>query len=213
MTDADLREVVPWIPPRTVSRFHVAGARAADPVAGIYVDTFITPDDLALAPTRHLVAKVHDGIRAAEREGARVATLGGFSSILLEAAARPPVSTLVLTTGNTLTATLIVSGIERAAREEHEHGFPLSLIQRRKRLSIIHQDKSAATRPAVTTARSSGLGSPRAPEPLVARELQQMAGALGDRKVDEFSVRQFHRVPTGGLEGLEHCVRPGHLVL
>ena len=65
LTDAELREVVPWIPPRTVSRFHVAAAPATDPVAGIYVDTFITPDDLALGPTRHLMAKVYDGIRAA----------------------------------------------------------------------------------------------------------------------------------------------------
>jgi fatty aldehyde-generating acyl-ACP reductase len=116
LTDADLREVVPWIPPRTISRFHVAAGPAADPVAGIYVDTFITPDELALGPTRRLVAKVHDGIRAAEREGARVATLGGFTSILLEAMDQPPAGNLVLTTGNTLTAALIVRGIERAAR-------------------------------------------------------------------------------------------------
>ena len=91
LTDTGLREVVPWIPPRTVTRFHVAAAPAEDPVAGIYIDTFITPDDLALGPTRQLLAKVHDGIRAAEREGARVATLGGFTSILLEAMAQPPV--------------------------------------------------------------------------------------------------------------------------
>jgi fatty aldehyde-generating acyl-ACP reductase len=116
VTDAVLRETVPWIPPRTVTRFHVAAAPAAPPVSGIYVDTFITPDDLALAPTRRLLAKVHDAIRAAEREGARVATLGGFASILLEAMPQPPVGNLVLTTGNTLTAALIVRGIERAAR-------------------------------------------------------------------------------------------------
>ena len=116
LTDTGLREVVPWIPPRTVTRFHVAAAPAADPVSGIYIDTFITPDDLALGPTRQLLAKVHDAIRAAEREGARVATLGGFTSILLEAMAQPPVGNMVLTTGNTLTAALIVRGIERAAR-------------------------------------------------------------------------------------------------
>jgi fatty aldehyde-generating acyl-ACP reductase len=116
LTDAELREVVPWIPPRTISRFHVAADPAADPVAGIYIDTFITPNELALGPIRPLLAKVRDGIRAAEREGARVATLGGFTSILLEAMAQPPVDNLVLTTGNTLTAALIVRGIERAAR-------------------------------------------------------------------------------------------------
>lgn len=116
LTDAVLREVVPWIPPRTVTRFHVGATPATPQVSGIYVETFITPDDLALGPTRPLLAKVHGAIRAAEREGARVATLGGFTSILLEAMAHAPVGDIVLTTGNTLTTALIVRGIERAAR-------------------------------------------------------------------------------------------------
>lgn len=116
LSDSELRELVPWIPPRTVTRFHVAAAPAAHPVSGIYVDTFLTPDDLALGPTRHLLARVDAAIRAAEREGARVATLGGFTSILLEAMAQPPLADLILTTGNTLTAALIVRGVERAAR-------------------------------------------------------------------------------------------------
>lgn len=122
MTDSQLREVVPWIPARTVSRFKVASAPASVSTSGIYVDTFITPDDLALGSPRRLVAKVHDAIRAAEQEGARVATLGGFTSILLEATAERPLSNTVLTTGNTLTAALIVRGIERAA---HLLGRPL----------------------------------------------------------------------------------------
>jgi predicted amino acid dehydrogenase len=116
LTDTELREIVPWIPPRTVSRLEVAAARDAAPVHGIYIETFITPTELALRPTRRVLEKVRDGIRAAEREGVRVATLGGFTSILLEAMGAEPSSRLALTTGNTLTAALIVRGVERAAQ-------------------------------------------------------------------------------------------------
>jgi fatty aldehyde-generating acyl-ACP reductase len=115
LTEAELREIVPWIPPRTVSRLTVAAAPGGRPVHGIYIDTFITPDELARRPTRRVLDKVRDGIKAAEREGARVATLGGFTSILLEAMVREPEGGMALTTGNSLTAALIVRGVERAA--------------------------------------------------------------------------------------------------
>ncbi len=115
LTETELREIVPWIPPRTVGRLTVAAAPNASPIHGIYIDTFITPDELAVRPTRRVLDKVRDGIRAAEREGARVASLGGFTSILAEAMAIPCDGTLALTTGNTLTTALIVRGVERAA--------------------------------------------------------------------------------------------------
>jgi fatty aldehyde-generating acyl-ACP reductase len=85
-------------------------------VHGIYIDTFITPDELARRPTRRVLEKVRDGIKAAEREGVRVATLGGFTSILLESMALESDGGVVLTTGNTLTAALIVRGVERAVK-------------------------------------------------------------------------------------------------
>lgn len=115
LTDAELREVVPWIPPRTVSRLHVAAADDSAEVAGIYIETFITPDELAMPLNRRILEKVRDGIKAAEREGARVVTLGGFTSILLEGTNYQPIDGFALTTGNSLTAALIVRGIERAA--------------------------------------------------------------------------------------------------
>ncbi|HEV2080070.1 MAG TPA: hypothetical protein VGR19_09290, partial [Allosphingosinicella sp.] len=84
-------------------------------VQGVYVDTFITPDEIAARPTRAIVDKVRQGIAAAEREGVRLVTLGGFTSILVEAMAIRSDGPVALTTGNTLTAALIVRGIERAA--------------------------------------------------------------------------------------------------
>ena len=119
LTEAELREIVPWIPPRTVSRLTVGAAPDAARLHGVYIDTFITPDELARRPTRRVLEKVRDGIRAAEREGVRVATLGGFTSILLESMAPEPAGGVALTTGNTLTAALIVRGVERALKLLH----------------------------------------------------------------------------------------------
>jgi fatty aldehyde-generating acyl-ACP reductase len=116
LTEAELREIVPWIPPRTVSRLTVAAAPDAVRLHGVYIDTFITPDELARRPTRRVLDKVRDGIKAAEREGVRVATLGGFTSILLESMIPESNGCVALTTGNTLTAALIVRGVERALR-------------------------------------------------------------------------------------------------
>lgn len=115
LSDVELREVVPWIPPRTVSRLRVSPTPDAETVPGVYIDTFITPDELAQRPTRRILGKVRDGLRAAEREGARLVTLGGFTSILFDGIGFTPHEDIVVTTGNTLTAALIVRGVERAA--------------------------------------------------------------------------------------------------
>jgi fatty aldehyde-generating acyl-ACP reductase len=113
-----LRELVPWIPPRTAARATFCSYPSGQKASGVYVETFITPDELSGGETGGRLAKVEAGIRYAAREGARVVALGGFTSILLEAK-RAAVSSSVpaLTTGNTLTAAYIVKGVERAARQ------------------------------------------------------------------------------------------------
>jgi predicted amino acid dehydrogenase len=110
-----LKSLLPWIPPRTVSRFAVNGGDLARSVEGIYVDAFLAPEALAQPAGRALLRRVEEAITAAEREGARIATLGGFTSILYEVreAARPD-RQIAITTGNSLTAALIVRGVERA---------------------------------------------------------------------------------------------------
>jgi len=113
----DLREIFPWIPPRTVERFTIASPSAGQPARGVYVETFIPPDRLGPSALRANIRKVEAAIGCAAREGARVASLGGFTSILMERrrgrAGFP--EGLALTTGNSLTAGFIVRGVERAA--------------------------------------------------------------------------------------------------
>lgn len=72
----EIRTIIPWIPPRTVSRFSVAAAERSARITGVYIDTFISPDELGGRPTRGMLGKVADAIRAAEREGVSVMTLG-----------------------------------------------------------------------------------------------------------------------------------------
>jgi predicted amino acid dehydrogenase len=110
----DLRSLVKWIPPRTLSRFDVGSGSTR--ARGIFVDTFISPDELAGGANRQVIAKVRDALKVAEREDVALVTLGGFTSIMLEADRLAGSSTIPLTTGNTLTAALIVRGVERAVR-------------------------------------------------------------------------------------------------
>lgn len=83
----------------------------------MYVETFIPPDRLGMASLRTNLGKVESAISCAAREGARVASLGGFTSIILERSHRSvdTVGKVALTTGNSLTAGFIVRGVERAA--------------------------------------------------------------------------------------------------
>lgn len=113
LPDEELRSIVPWLPPRTVCRV-IVQSKSGGTASGIYVDSFIPPDRLDSQFLRENLARVLEAAEYVTKEGARVATLGGFSSILLEGRVdRLPARTR-FTTGNTMTVALIVRGIERA---------------------------------------------------------------------------------------------------
>jgi fatty aldehyde-generating acyl-ACP reductase len=119
LEDSDLRDIFGWIPPRTVERLTIGSPRRGRRARGVYVETFIAPDRLVPSALRINLAKVDAAIACAAREGARVASLGGFTSILMERGRterRGDASNgMALTTGNSLTAGFIVRGVERAA--------------------------------------------------------------------------------------------------
>jgi len=114
--DSDIPSLIDHIPPRVTSRFIVGKRPDGSRLESIYVETFIRPDDLIGRFNRATLDKVGRAIAAAGREGARIATLGGFTSILVEAGAEIPDDAPVLTSGNSLTAALIIHGVERALR-------------------------------------------------------------------------------------------------
>lgn len=109
-----VREIMPWIPARTIARMVMRSVPDERTVRGVYIESFITPDELGPGTLRQAIGKVRDAIRCAVREGAKVAALGGFTSIVIEGQEELH-GGIALTTGNTLTAAFIVKGLERAA--------------------------------------------------------------------------------------------------
>jgi fatty aldehyde-generating acyl-ACP reductase len=114
LPDDEIRDILPWIPPRAVCR--VAVKSIADTEAhGLYIDSFISPDRLDAACVRENLTRVRAAAAYAIKAGARIVSLGGFSSILLEGKfdQLPPGHHTVFTTGNTLTVAFIVQGLEK----------------------------------------------------------------------------------------------------
>lgn len=111
----DVREIVPFLPPRTVCRVTVF-SRDGSRAQGVYVDAFLSPDRLEEGAPREKIHRIREAASYARREGAPVAALGGFSSIVLEGNVDllPDHDDVAFTTGNTLTVAYIVKAVERA---------------------------------------------------------------------------------------------------
>ena len=116
----DARDILPWIPPRPVCRIEIASSTGAI-ARGVYIDAFLPPDRLSQTSARAHLQRIRQALDCAIREGARVATLGGFTSILLEAnSERMPSGPTAFTTGNTLTVAYIVKALERIASHSNK---------------------------------------------------------------------------------------------
>src|SRR5713226_6269134 len=114
LPDDEIKEILPWIPPRAVC--HVdAGSIAGAKARGLYIDSFIPPDRLEAAYVHDNIARVRGAAAYAIKAGAKIVSLGGFSSILIEGNfdQLPERRDTVFTTGNTLTVGFIVQGIKK----------------------------------------------------------------------------------------------------
>jgi fatty aldehyde-generating acyl-ACP reductase len=124
LPEDEIRDILPWIPPRAVCHVEVGsivGARSEGvkivgaKACGLYIDSFIPPDRLEAAYVHENIARVRGAAACAIKAGAKIVSLGGFSSILIEGNfdQLPDKHDTVFTTGNTLTAGLIVQGIKK----------------------------------------------------------------------------------------------------
>ncbi|MBP6025228.1 hypothetical protein [Ferruginibacter sp.] len=110
-----IKGIFSFIPPRDIFRINVLSKTGTE-VNGVYIETFIDPDKLGAAYTRANISKVMNAVLFAKKMGAKIVTLGGFTSIVLEGNLDAlPTGETKFTTGNTLTAAYIVKGIEQAA--------------------------------------------------------------------------------------------------
>ena len=114
LPDDEIKDILPWIPPRTVCHVEVGSISGAE-AGGIYIDSFIPPDRLEAAYVHENIARVRAAAACAIKAGAKIVSLGGFSSILIEGNfdQLPEKHDTVFTTGNTLTVAFIVQGIEK----------------------------------------------------------------------------------------------------
>jgi fatty aldehyde-generating acyl-ACP reductase len=122
LPDDEIKDILPWIPPRAVCHVEVASTRGGK-ARGVYIDSFIPPDRLDAGCVHDNIARVRGAAACAINAGARIVSLGGFSSILIEGNfdQLPARHDTVFTTGNTLTVAFIVQGIQRmCALEERD---------------------------------------------------------------------------------------------
>ena len=117
LSSEKIKNIFSFIPPRDLFRVKVKSKTGAE-INGVYIETFIDPDKLDTQFIRTNISKVMNAVSHAKKMGARIVTLGGFTSIVLEGNLElfSPGETK-FTTGNTLTAAYIVKGIEKAATQ------------------------------------------------------------------------------------------------
>jgi fatty aldehyde-generating acyl-ACP reductase len=114
LPDDEIKDILPWIPPRAVCHVHV-GSITGVQAHGLYIDSFIPPDRLLAASMHDNLARVRAAAACAIQAGAKIVSLGGFSSILIEGNfdQLPERHHTVFTTGNSLTVAFIVQGIKK----------------------------------------------------------------------------------------------------
>jgi len=119
LPDDEIKDILPWIPPRAVCHVE-AGSITGAKARGVYIDSFIPPDRLEATHMRDNLARVRGAASYAIKTGAKIVSLGGFSSILIEGNfdQLPERHSTVFTTGNTLTVGFIVQGIRKMCELE-----------------------------------------------------------------------------------------------
>src|ERR1700704_3757150 len=122
LPDDEIQDILPWIPPRAVCHVDI-GSIAGAKARGLYIDSFIPPDRLEAAHVHENIARVRGAAAYAIRAGAKIVSLGGFSSILIEGNfdQLPDRHDTVFTTGNTLTVAFIVQGIQKMCALENRN--------------------------------------------------------------------------------------------
>ena len=120
IAEETIRELAPFLPPSKLFDIVIKN-KVGEPVTGIYIETFISPDELGADYLYKNLVKVKKACEVAAQYNARVGALGGFSSIILEAgdAGLDRFENTWFTTGNTLSAAYIIKAVEKACKQRN----------------------------------------------------------------------------------------------
>jgi fatty aldehyde-generating acyl-ACP reductase len=119
LTIEKIKDIYSFIPARSLFKMKIRSTTGAE-INGVYIESFIEPDKLETPFLRMNINKVRSAINYARKLGAKITTLGGFTSIVLEGNIDSfSEGDSRFTTGNTLTAAFIVKGIEKAALQHN----------------------------------------------------------------------------------------------
>src|SRR6202161_2493474 len=88
LPDDEIKDILPWIPPRAVCHVDIGSIAGAN-ARGLYIDSFIPPDRLEAAYVHENIARVRKAAACAIHAGAKIVSLGGFSSILVQGTLHP----------------------------------------------------------------------------------------------------------------------------
>src|SRR6267142_2139698 len=206
LPDDEIKDILPWIPPRVVCHVDVGsiiptknwGAKAH----GLYIDSFIPPDRLEAAYVHENIARVRKAAACAIQAGAKIVSLGGFSSILIEGNfdQLPERRDTVFTTGNTLTVAFIVQAIK-------------------KMCALEGRDLRKSTLLIVGATGDVGSGCARCLAPLVkrvllnARNLDRLRKLAVDLRCDERNDREADRVQLQVATDLQQFSAPADIVI
>jgi predicted amino acid dehydrogenase len=201
LPDDEIKDILPWIPPRTVCHVDVASTTGAQ-ARGIYIDSFIPPDRLGAAYVHENIARVRKAAACAIKAGAKIVSLGGFSSVLIEGNFDhlPERHDTVFTTGNTLTVAFIVQAIK-------------------KMCALEGRDLRKSTLLIVGATGDVGSGCARCLAPLVkrvllnARNLDRLRKLAVDLRCDERNDHEADRVQLEVATDLQQFSAPADIVI
>ena len=120
--EEDIKYLFPYFPPRSIFRITVHSIQPDKQICGHYIETFLPPDRLDTAFSKENLLKVSEAAICADKLQVPVATLGGFTSIILEGqlSLLPAGLQTQFTTGNSLTAAFIVQSLQDACALLHK---------------------------------------------------------------------------------------------
>lgn len=110
----EIKDTYKYIPPRKIFDVEILSTQKNCLSRGIYIETFISPDELKIRHFKKCLDKIKEAAKIAVAHNAGITALGGFTSIVLEGELNLLDKGTNYTTGNTLTAAFIMQSVEKA---------------------------------------------------------------------------------------------------